>query len=355
MKSILKKIRSIELSWDLMFNIILVLVLNAIAFVFAALFSWNEVSVLTFWILIITYVSGTSLFFIFRIYRPALQFRRGIALLKSSGFEEDDLEKIKINSKISKEIIETWNQIRGNLNLEYSESILKNQAEINALQSQINPHFLYNTLESIRGKALMADMEEIAEMTEALATFFRYSISQKGNIVTLWDEIKNVQNYFKIQKFRFNDRFELAIIYDEIDEDILDFKIPKLTLQPIVENSIYHGLESKIGKGKIEIRILRTEKRLIISVIDEGVGIQKEKLLMINKSLTSNLLDVQSGNSKKGGIALINVNQRIKLFFGDEYGLRITSTVNVGTEVELVIPLVKDEAQLLVRKEQSDD
>ena len=169
----------------------------------------------------------------------------------------------------------------------------------------------------------------IAEMTEALATFFRYSIRQKGNLVTLEDEIENVRNYFIIQQFRFNNKYAIQYIFDDNDEVLSRFYIPKLTMQPIVENAIYHGLERKIGNGKITIRITLTYQRLIINIVDDGIGMPQDKLDSLNDMLASDE-DIDL-TQKDTGIALFNVNKRIKLYFGERYGLFITSTVDFGT------------------------
>ena len=126
-----------------------------------------------------------------------------------------------------------------------SAQILDKQTELTALQSQINPHFLYNTLESIRGQALLDDNMEIAKMVEALAAFFRYSISRhQSNLVTLRDELANIQNYMLIQRYRFNNRFSLEVIIDEEDEAAYDYLIPRLIIQPVIENAIFHGFAS---------------------------------------------------------------------------------------------------------------
>lgn len=215
----------------------------------------------------------------------------------------------------------------------------KKQAQYLALQNQINPHFLYNTLEGIRGETLNAGLDNVAKMTEALATFFRYTISNVENLVTLEDEIINVNNYYIIQKYRFNERIDLNVEYD--DSDIINYKIPKLTLQPIVENSIYHGIERKIGKGTIRIKMEQTVKRLIITISDNGVGMSEGQLQELNDKLNNTSLDyVQPGSKSKGGIAMLNVNNRIKLLFGEEYGISVYSALNVGTDVEITLPLI---------------
>jgi two-component system sensor histidine kinase YesM len=225
---------------------------------------------------------------------------------------------------------------------EYESKMLKQQAELNSLQSQINPHFLYNTLESIRGQALKDRVPEIAQMTEALAMLFRYSISQKGNLVTLGAELKSIDNYFTIQQFRFNNKFELVKVFRDDQYLLNDYLIPKLTIQPIVENAIYHGLETKIGKGIITIRIAASSSRLILNIIDDGMGIEQSRLTAINEALSRepDLPPIQSGHQATG-LALRNVNKRIKLCFGEEYGLWVASTPGIGTDVEIVLPATK--------------
>lgn len=223
-------------------------------------------------------------------------------------------------------------------------SISKKEAEYLALQNQINPHFLYNTLEGIRSEAIIAGLDSIAEMTEALATFFRYTISHMDNLVTLEDELENIENYFYIQQFRFGDRLVLSIEYEneELDNlDILSYCLPKLTLQPIVENSIYHGIERKIGRGHLIIKIRVSDERLMIRVSDDGIGMDEKILHDINESLrTLSIDDMGKKPRRKGGIALMNVNNRIKLLFGEEYGIYVYSNIGSGTDVEISLPLV---------------
>ncbi|MCI8270372.1 MAG: histidine kinase [Lachnospiraceae bacterium] len=231
-------------------------------------------------------------------------------------------------------------------------NVSKKQAEYLALQNQINPHFLYNTLEGIRSEALLAGLDSIAEMTEALATFFRYTISQVENLVTLEDELANIENYYYIQQFRFGEKLALHIEYDHDDDldelEILQFRLPKLTLQPIVENSIYHGIERKIGKGNLVIRISVSNERLRIRISDDGMGMTEEKLKLLNEKLRRLTLDdvQESENGKKGGIALVNVNNRIKLLFGEEYGITFYSREGAGTDVMITLPLVCESSSL---------
>lgn len=221
-------------------------------------------------------------------------------------------------------------------------NLSKNQAQYLALQNQINPHFLYNTLESIRSEALCSGVGGVASMAEALATFFRYTISNLDKLVTLEDELNNVESYYSIQKYRFGDKLDLMVEYEGDHSSILNMKMPKLILQPIVENAIYHGVEQKIGKGKITIYIMCTTKGLIIRVSDDGLGIEKNHLEILNNKFLINSLDgiTEPAKKKREGIALINVNNRIKLLFGEEYGIYIQSTKDVGTDVEITLPRI---------------
>jgi two-component system sensor histidine kinase YesM len=228
-------------------------------------------------------------------------------------------------------------------------NVSKKQAEYLALQNQINPHFLYNTLEGIRSEALLAGLDSVAEMTEALATFFRYTISQVEHLVTLEDELANIENYYYIQQFRFGDKLSLAIEYEECDEDgyneleILQYRLPKLTLQPIVENSIYHGIEQKVGKGHLVIRIGISDRQLRIRISDDGLGMSEDRLKRLNERLRVLALDgVEEEPNRKGGIAVVNVNNRIKLLFGEEYGIDVYSHEGAGTDVVVNLPLVRD-------------
>ena len=257
------------------------------------------------------------------------------------GYSNDSifLEELAIAPVVDKAVI----KIQEMLDKQQRFNMSKKQAEFLALQNQINPHFLYNTLEGIRSEALCSGMDGVAEMTEALATFFRYTISNVDNLVTLEDELSNIENYYIIQQYRFGDRLSMEITYDDGDLDVLNLRLPKLTLQPIVENSIYHGIERKIDKGKLEIKIQTTNSRLIIIVSDDGLGIGREMLDELNaKLITASIDDIDSKRDKRGGIAIINVNNRIKLLFGDEFGIHIYSKLGVGTDVVVTLPLNKE-------------
>lgn len=275
------------------------------------------------------------------VYKPYKETNKTLSLFSEGTILQGIYD---LRCPLSEQMDDAVNRFRTMLDTKELFDLSKKQAEYLALQNQINPHFLYNTLEGIRSEALCAGMDGVADMTEALATFFRYTISNVEHLVTLEDELSNIQNYYLIQQYRFGDRLNVSVEYQEEDEkEVLMLRLPKLTLQPIVENSIYHGIERKIGKGNLRIKIQTTMDRLIIIISDDGLGIPKEQLDLLNKKLRSTCLDdVAQLKGKPGGIAVVNVNNRIKLLFGDEYGVYFYSTVGVGTDVTITLPKVQE-------------
>lgn len=213
------------------------------------------------------------------------------------------------------------------------------QSKYLALQNQISPHFLYNTLDAIRGDALMAGLENISDTLEALSAYFAYSISNLEQYATVMEEIRNVSDYITVQKYRFGESLKFDVEYVEDDPEYFEtICMPRFVLQPIVENAIYHGLEVRDKRGSIRIRLQRTRTRLIIDVIDDGVGMSWNAVEVLNQKL----VHAEGGRNavqKKKGIALINVNSRIKLLFGREYGLYVYSTEDVGTDVKMTLPV----------------
>lgn len=277
------------------------------------------------------------------IYKPYQETDKVLKLF-SEGYWMEGI--FSLRTPYSRQMEQALNKFNEMLNKKELINASKKQAEYLALQNQINPHFLYNTLEGIRSEAVVAGMDNVAAMAKALGTFFRYTIAGVNHNVTLEDELNNIENYYIIQQFRFGDKLHLQISYEnDTDEmEALSCRIPKLTLQPIVENSIYHGIEPKIGDGYLVIKILTTLHRLIITISDNGLGMEEEKLNELNDKLKSlNLDDVSTDTKKQGGIAVINVNNRIKLLFGEEYGVHIFSMLHVGTDVVITLPLLNRE------------
>jgi len=208
------------------------------------------------------------------------------------------------------------------------EQKLKRKSELKALQSQINPHFLYNTLDSIIWMSESGKNQEVVLMTSSLARLLRQSISNEDEIVTISSEIGYTKSYLTIQKMRYKDKLEFEI---EINEDIQNESIVKLVLQPLVENAIYHGIKYKEGKGLIKITGYREDNDVIIRIEDNGKGMDQESL--------KHIFDKKENNEHGSGVGVNNVNNRLKLYYGSNYGLHYQSQIDVGTIVEVRIPV----------------
>ena len=195
---------------------------------------------------------------------------------------------------------------------------------------------------------LIAGLTSVSDMTEALASFFRYTISKVENLVSVEEELQNCETYFKIQQYRFGERLQLTIECDnEEREEIYCCRLPKLTMQPILENSIIHGTECKVGTGHLKIHLERTGSRLLIRISDDGVGIDAKTLADMNERLEKSAQAMSSQDSEtKGGIALVNVNNRIHLLFGEEYGLHVFSMPGIGTDVEITLPAITSDREI---------
>ena len=206
---------------------------------------------------------------------------------------------------------------------------LKNM-ELKLLQAQINPHFLYNTLDTIVWLIEGGKNQEAMDMVMALSEFFRILLSKGRDFISIREEERHIRSYLEIQQFRYGDILEYEI---RIDPVIYDCRILKMTLQPLVENSIYHGIKPKRGKGKILVEALRQGDRICLSVSDDGVGMTGEELERVRKGLYK----VEDQND--GGFGIANVFERIRLNYGDSYGLRVDSAVGKGTKVSIEIPV----------------
>jgi two-component system sensor histidine kinase YesM len=205
----------------------------------------------------------------------------------------------------------------------------KRKSELDALQSQINPHFLYNTLDSIMWMIEAEKYEDAISMVQALGNLFRISLSKGRTIITVGEEIRHAENYIAIQKYRYKNKFEA---FWEIDETLLPYRTIKLIIQPLVENAIYYGMEFMDGDGEIHIRVKSDGSDLLIEVEDNGPGIPPERLASL-------LTDENRERSRGSGIGLRNVHQRIQLYFGPAYGLEIESEPDEGTLVRIRQPL----------------
>ena len=222
-------------------------------------------------------------------------------------------------------------RIRKLMNDIVAEHESKRRSEFDTLQSQINPHFLYNTLDIIVWMIENEKQSEAVKVVTALARFFRISLSKGKSIIPVRDELEHVRNYLMIQHMRYKNKFTYAI---EADEDVLELASLKLMLQPLVENAIYHGMEFMDGDGEILVRAWRREDDLYMSVSDNGLGMTQEQV----DRLFSAADHMPSGRGS--GIGVKNVNERIKLYFGTGYGLEIQSEPDEGTTVTAHLPAI---------------
>jgi len=288
-------------------------------------------SIITF---IISYVASK------RLTDPILQLKASMKQFERGDF--DAKANITVNNEVA-ELGDCFNVMTEQIkNLVEQELLIEEQkriSELQALQAQIRPHFLYNTLESIIWMSEIGETEKVIEMTSSLSKLFRATTSNASELVTLKTEIDYVTNYMKIQKMRYQDKLTYRI---DVDESILQAKVIKLIIQPMVENAIYHGIKQLKGHGLIVVSAYSEEQKLFITIRDNGVGFDK------------GLLDGKADLAPKdeSGIGINNVRDRIKLFFGSEYGISIKSTdpgeeipdehgiPGMRTTVTLTLPLI---------------
>lgn len=203
------------------------------------------------------------------------------------------------------------------------------RAELELLQAQINPHFLYNTLDTIVWLAEAGKQDMVVSMVGSLSDFFRTSLNQGKDIISIKEELVHVQSYLAIQQVRYQDIMDYSI---EVPEDLFEYTIPKITLQPLVENALYHGIKNKRGKGHISITAELFEDYFMLKVTDNGKGMTLERLEEVKDSLVGKVLE------QTDIYGIINVNERIKLAFGEGYGLSLESVSGEGTKVHVLLP-----------------
>ena len=209
------------------------------------------------------------------------------------------------------------------------EEINLRKTELKALQAQINPHFLYNTLDSIAWMCEQGRNADAVKMVHALARLFRISISRGHELIPIAKEIEHAESYLQIQKYRYKNQFTYAF---DVDEACLDYYCNKITLQPIIENAINHGLDLLVEEGRIDVRVRQDGEDILFSVQDNGVGMSREQIETI----------LRRGPQDRTGIGIKNVDDRLKIYFGKQYGLHITSEPDVGTCVEIRMPKIRE-------------
>ena len=209
------------------------------------------------------------------------------------------------------------------------EEVNLRKTELKALQAQINPHFLYNTLDSIAWMCEQGRNADAVKMVHALARLFRISISKGHELIPISKEIEHAESYLQIQKYRYKNQFTYQF---DVDPDCLDYYCNKITLQPIIENAINHGLDLLVDEGVILVQVRQDGEDIVFSVQDNGVGMSPEQIDSI----------LRHGPKDRTGIGIKNVNDRLKIYFGKQYGLHITSELDVGTCVEIRMPKIQE-------------
>lgn len=269
-----------------------------------------------------------------RIANPIKELEHSVKDIEKGSLSDVDITVSESGSyevqHLAKTIRSMVSQMRNLMDDIVMEQESKRKSELDALQSQINPHFLYNALDSIVWMIENERYEGAVTMVTALAKLFRISLSKGKNIIRVADELEHVRNYLTIQKMRYKNKFSFEI---NAEPEVLECATIKLIIQPLVENSIYHGMEFMSGEGEIQVKAYRNGDDLFIDIIDNGLGMLQEQA---DALLTE---DTPHERGKGSGIGLKNVQERIQLYFGSEYGLKIYSEPDEGTTARIHLPM----------------
>ena len=276
-----------------------------------------------------------AIFFTRSIVKPISKLKKLMKKTEEGNFD------VVFNSKYNDEIGELGSafnnmvrEIKNLINLVQIEEKKKRKAEISILHAQIKPHFIYNTLDTIQWMAQEHEAQDIVDLVGNLTNLLRIGLSGGAEIIKISQEIKHVDSYLMIQKIRYEDKLNYEI---NIKEEILDLSVIKLILQPIVENAIYHGIKEKRGSGYIKITGEIKNEKVHFTIEDNGIGIKKERLIEINEMLKGKTI-----SNTVVGYGIYNVNQKIKLTYGEEFGLEYHSIYEEGTIVEVWHPIIRE-------------
>ncbi|MGN7357865.1 cache domain-containing sensor histidine kinase [Paenibacillus sp. SAF-054] len=292
-------------------------------------------SIVLFAIIGILFSLMLSLFLSYRMSKPLRILQRDMKKVERGNFDvRTNIEPINEIGQLGRSFNLMTAQIKNLMQEAIDNQESKRKSELMLLQSQINPHFLYNTLDSIIWMGEQQKHEEVVRMTSALAKLFRASITKDKELVPIRVEVEHITNYLLIQKMRYDEQLEYEI---DISPDIMHYKTLKILLQPFVENAIYHGVRNKPEPGKITIRGREQDEVVVFEVEDDGMGMTPEQL--------ESIWTIHGKQEKKkttSGIGIGNVNERVKLFFGNTYGIQIRSEPEEGTIVTITIPRIKE-------------
>jgi two-component system sensor histidine kinase YesM len=272
-----------------------------------------------------------SIFLSSRISRPIKHLEASMKEVEKGNFDiQVAIESRNEIGQLSKRFNRMTTEIKELMVQNVTEQELKRKSELKALQAQINPHFLYNTLDSIIWMAEGKKSEEVVLMVSALAKLFRLSISKGQELITIANEIEHIKSYLTIQKIRYKDKLDFQIA---VDPQIVSNKVLKIILQPLVENSIYHGIKNQAGSGTILITGEIIAHRIRLQVIDQGIGMSPETI--------QRMFEKNENSGGGGGIGVSNVNQRIQLYYGTEYGITFESELGQGTTANIWLPILE--------------
>ncbi|WP_027093817.1 cache domain-containing sensor histidine kinase [Cohnella thermotolerans] len=295
----------------------------------------REIGGFLVWLLafVLLFVLGITLFMSAKISQPIKRLEKSMQLVERGNLHiEIPIRRDDEVGRLSRRFNLMVGRIRELMDQIIAQQESKRKSELEVLQSQIHPHFLYNTLNSVVRLAGTGKNDEVITMITSLSKFFRISLSKGKTVIPLADELEHIRNYLIIQKIRYKNKFEFELAAGEGTESLQTLK---LVLQPIVENAIYHGIEPSVDEGRIAIRADVVQGKLRLQVADNGVGMSAEK--------AAKLLSDGTGEGDGTGIGLRNVHERIRLTYGDGYGLQIESEREEGTIVSVWLPILKEE------------
>lgn len=273
-----------------------------------------------------------STFIAGRITKPLRTLQRNMKQVQDGRFDiRLDVVRTDEVGQLTSSFNQMTERVQTLVNDVYKAEIIRKEAQLKALHSQINPHFLYNTLDSMNAIAMLEEVPLLSKMSRMLADMFRYSISQGDPVVPLSEELKQVKRYVEIQQIRYDYKFNLLL---SVPDKLLQYRIPKLTLQPIVENAVYHGLEMIPDEGILAITAYESADGVVIEVFDNGKGIAEDELEWIRRRMREPI-------DYADHLGLANVQERLQLHYGSEYGISIDTIYRRGTNVVYRLPPLK--------------
>lgn len=294
----------------------------------------KEISRFIFWLLIFVIL---ILFFILayisaKISRPIKILEKSMERVEQGDFSINlDIKGSQEVEQLSRRFNVMVAKVRQLMHQIIQEQEAKRKSELEVLQAQINPHFLYNTLNSVIRMVGIGKNEDVITTISSLSKLFRISLSRGKAIITVQEELEHIRHYLIIQKMRYKNKFEYEI---EAQEETLSCKTLKLILQPIVENAIYHGIEVMADEGLIKISAKIVDGKILFQITDNGMGMNQDRI--------ETILSGQVKSDMGSGVGVKNVHERIRLYYGDEYGIHIESQIEVGTTVKICVPISKD-------------